>query len=185
MNAGGNQTVSLLTGADLAGTVTDDGLPNPPGVVTATWSQGVRPRSDDIRKIQTARPRTRRFLSTEFMFLRLTASDGELSSSDDAQIVVMPVVSENTTSSSIVIQNNEYVEGKTGPVRFLNLPPKSNIKVIDRTGVEVADLNGSGTIEWSATNRSGSTLPSGTYFAIINGDNGTHNKGRKIVVIRR
>ena len=37
MNAGPGQTVKLPNGANLDGSVTDDGLPNPPGAVTTTW----------------------------------------------------------------------------------------------------------------------------------------------------
>ncbi len=39
VNAGPDQAILLSTGVTLAGTVSDDGLPNPPGVVTVTWSK--------------------------------------------------------------------------------------------------------------------------------------------------
>jgi fibronectin type 3 domain-containing protein len=38
-NAGADQTITLPSGATLAGTVSDDGLPTPPGTTTATWSK--------------------------------------------------------------------------------------------------------------------------------------------------
>src|SRR5262249_28725005 len=38
VNAGADQTIPLPASATLAGTVTDDGLPNPPGAVTIAWS---------------------------------------------------------------------------------------------------------------------------------------------------
>ena len=38
VNAGANQTITLPAAATLAGTATDDGLPNPPGALTTTWS---------------------------------------------------------------------------------------------------------------------------------------------------
>jgi len=39
VNAGADQTITLPAVANLAGTVTDDGLPNPPATVTKTWSK--------------------------------------------------------------------------------------------------------------------------------------------------
>ena len=39
VNAGSAQTITLPATASLSGTVTDDGLPNPPGTVTTTWSK--------------------------------------------------------------------------------------------------------------------------------------------------
>ncbi len=40
VNAGGDQTITLPTNAvTLDGTITDEGLPNPPGSVTALWRQ--------------------------------------------------------------------------------------------------------------------------------------------------
>jgi hypothetical protein len=39
VNAGPDQTVTLPNSVSLNGTVTDDGLPNPPAAVTTTWSK--------------------------------------------------------------------------------------------------------------------------------------------------
>ncbi|KAF0250304.1 MAG: hypothetical protein FD167_286 [bacterium] len=39
VNAGQDQTITLPNGATLNGTVTDDGLPNPPAQVSVTWSK--------------------------------------------------------------------------------------------------------------------------------------------------
>src|SRR5439155_1058477 len=39
VDAGPDQTITLPSSANLNGTVTDDGLPNPPGTVTTTWSE--------------------------------------------------------------------------------------------------------------------------------------------------
>jgi hypothetical protein len=37
VDAGADQTITLPDSAALNGTVTDDGLPDPPGLVTTTW----------------------------------------------------------------------------------------------------------------------------------------------------
>ena len=39
VNAGADQTITLSGAAQLSGSVTDDGLPNPPGTTTITWSK--------------------------------------------------------------------------------------------------------------------------------------------------
>ena len=39
VNAGSDQTITLPSSANLDGTVTDDGLPNPPGAFTAIWTK--------------------------------------------------------------------------------------------------------------------------------------------------
>src|SRR5262245_63500251 len=39
VNAGPDQTITLPSSANLVGTVSDDGLPNPPGAVSTTWSK--------------------------------------------------------------------------------------------------------------------------------------------------
>src|SRR5262249_51150820 len=39
VNGGSNQTITLPATASLIGTASDDGLPNPPGALTTTWSK--------------------------------------------------------------------------------------------------------------------------------------------------
>src|SRR3979490_2383406 len=39
VNAGVDQVITLPSSANLTGVATDDGQPNPPGVLTTTWSQ--------------------------------------------------------------------------------------------------------------------------------------------------
>src|SRR3989442_6935970 len=43
VNAGADQAITLPSSANLTGTAIDDGQPNPPGVLTTTWSQGSGP----------------------------------------------------------------------------------------------------------------------------------------------
>lgn len=43
VNAGTDQTLTLPATANLSGTVTDDGLPNPPATVTVTWTKDSGP----------------------------------------------------------------------------------------------------------------------------------------------
>ena len=87
VNAGADQTITLPNSAMLDSTVTDDGLPNPPAHVSATWSKVSGPGSvtfGNEHSIDT----TASFVTPGIYLLRLTASDGALSNFDDVQITV-------------------------------------------------------------------------------------------------
>jgi fibronectin type 3 domain-containing protein len=96
VNAGADKTVTWPSPAALAGSAADDGLPNPPGAWTASWSKvsgpGTVTFSSPANAISTAT-----FLQSGAYVLRLTANDGQLSASDDLQVDVVdgsgPVVS--------------------------------------------------------------------------------------------
>ncbi len=75
------------TVTDLNGTVSDDGLPVPPGVLTTTWNQVAGPGTvtfADPAAVNT----TASFSDTGTYVLRLTATDGALSTSADVTITV-------------------------------------------------------------------------------------------------
>ena len=89
VNAGLGQRITLPNAAVLDGTVTDDGLPDPPVEVTTTWSQisGPRPVSfGDPNAVDT----TARFLAVGTYVLRLAADDTVLNGVDDVTITVNP-----------------------------------------------------------------------------------------------
>ena len=89
VNAGSNQTITLPAAANLNGTVTDDGLPNPPGTVTVTWSKDSGPGTV-IFANPAAKVTTATFSVAGPYVLRLTASDGALSASATVTITVNP-----------------------------------------------------------------------------------------------
>lgn len=87
VSAGPDQSVDLANGATLEGAVADDGLPNPPGAVTTTWSQVSGPGTAsfvDASAVDTSVT----FSSGGSYVLRLTASDGDLIAFDEVLIVV-------------------------------------------------------------------------------------------------
>lgn len=89
VSAGQDQTITLPAGANLDGTVTDDGLPNPPGVVTTTWTKVSGPGTvtfTDTSAVDT----TVTFSAEGSYVLRLSADDGALSAVDDVTITVNP-----------------------------------------------------------------------------------------------
>ncbi|NIM60047.1 MAG: hypothetical protein GTO16_14085, partial [Candidatus Aminicenantes bacterium] len=87
VDAGPDQTITFPNSATLDATVTDDGLPVPPGVVTATWSQVSGPgivTFGDSSAVDT----TATFSEVGSYTLELSADDGELTGSDQVNITV-------------------------------------------------------------------------------------------------
>ena len=89
VSAGADQTVTLPAGASLAGSASDDGVPNPPGALTITWSTISGPGTVGFGNASAAAT-TATFSQPGTYVLRLTANDGALGSSDDVQITVNP-----------------------------------------------------------------------------------------------
>jgi hypothetical protein len=87
VNAGVPQTVALPNTATLTGTVTDDGLPLVPGIVTMTWSKVSGPGTVTFANA-AALSTTADFSQVGAYVLRLTATDGALSTSSDLNITV-------------------------------------------------------------------------------------------------
>jgi hypothetical protein len=88
VDAGPNATVSILFGAALDGTVTDDGLPTPP-VVSVTWSVQSGPGAVTFANANAVDTQAS-FAAAGTYVLTLTASDGALSASDVVTITVQP-----------------------------------------------------------------------------------------------
>jgi len=87
VNAGADQTITLPATASLSGTVTDDGLPNPPATVTTTWTKVSGPGTVTFGNA-SLRATTATFSSAGSYTLRLTANDSALSASDDLVVTV-------------------------------------------------------------------------------------------------
>lgn len=87
VDAGTSGPVTLPATASLDGTVTDDGLPNPPGAVTTTWSMQSGPGTvtfGNAGNVDT----TAAFSQSGTYVLRLAASDGSLTAVDDVTVQV-------------------------------------------------------------------------------------------------
>ena len=88
VDAGPALTVTLPQDAVLYATVDDDGLPDPPGEVTTTWSLvgGLQTVTfADATAVNT----TAHFSTTGTYVLRLTADDGALTSTDEVTVTVL------------------------------------------------------------------------------------------------
>ncbi len=87
VEAGSNQTITLPASANLDGTVDDDGLPNPPGAVTVSWSKVSGPGTVTFGNANAV-DTTATFSAVGTYVLNLEASDSALSASDTVAITV-------------------------------------------------------------------------------------------------
>jgi len=87
VNAGTDQSITLSEFAVMEGAVSDDGLPNPPGQVTITWSKVSGPGTVSFGE-SAAGDTTATFSATGTYVLRLQAYDGELYRFDTVSITV-------------------------------------------------------------------------------------------------
>ena len=88
VDAGADRTITLPAGAVLDGTVSDDGLPSPPAL-SVTWSVGSGPGPVTIQNANLVDTQASFSVAGTYV-MRLTASDGALSTTDTVQITVLP-----------------------------------------------------------------------------------------------
>jgi len=94
VNAGPDQTITLPATASLAGTASDDGLPNPPHTLTTTWAKVSGPGTVTFGNAN-ALSTTATFSAAGTYVLSLTGNDSALSSTDTITIVVNPAGGNN------------------------------------------------------------------------------------------
>jgi hypothetical protein len=87
VDAGPDVTVQLITPAVLAGVVTDDGQPNPPGVVSNTWSLLTGPAPITLTNANSL-TNTIQFAQPGLYSFRLIADDGQVKVFDDITVTV-------------------------------------------------------------------------------------------------
>ena len=141
VDAGTNQTITLPSSANLDGTVTDDGLPNPPSVVTATWSMVSGPSIvtfGDVNAVDT----TASFSVEGVYILRLMADDSDLTAIDEVTVTVNPIP-------------NQAPDVDAGVDQTITLPANANL---DGTVTDdgLPDPPGIVTTTWSVISGTGS-----------------------------
>jgi hypothetical protein len=109
VNAGSDRTVTYPTTVTLSGTVTDDGLPNPPGATTKQWSQVSGPGTATF-SAPTSTTTNVSFSAPGTYVLRLTANDSQLSSSDDVQVTESTTGGTTTTLDRAVAASSDDAE---------------------------------------------------------------------------
>jgi CubicO group peptidase (beta-lactamase class C family) len=125
VDAGTNLTVSFPMVANLNGTVSDDGLPKPPGRTTSAWSKVSGPGAVTFSNV-AAVDTTASFSTAGTYVLRLTASDGLLSVSDTVTVSV------NGSSTGAVTITREAESGNiTAPMVVKSDPAASGGKFVE------------------------------------------------------
>lgn len=89
VNAGADQSVTLPAAAALAATVSDDGLPNPPGTLSLQWSKSSGPGTVTFANVASATT-SATFSADGVYVLRLTVNDGGAGSWDELTVTVNP-----------------------------------------------------------------------------------------------
>ena len=103
VSAGSDDACTLPSGVSLDGTVSDDGLPNPPDSVTTTWSKTSGPGTVTFGSSSSV-DTTATFSADGVYVLRLTADDSVLSAYDEVTITVNPSA---TNSAPTVFAGND------------------------------------------------------------------------------
>lgn len=116
VDAGTDQTIVLPNQATLRGTVTDDGLPNPPATVTVTWRKVSGPGTVTFANAN-ALTTNASFSAAGSYLLQLTASDGSISGTDQVAVTVngasLTILNIRITTSS-----NDGEENSSGSVNL-------------------------------------------------------------------
>jgi len=114
VNAGSDQTVALSAGANLLGSVFDDGLPSG-GNLVKLWLKVSGPAGAIVFSNASSVTTTASFPAAGTYVLRLTANDSLLSSSDDVTVIV------NATSTNLAPVVS------AGPDRMVTLPSAATL----------------------------------------------------------
>ena len=115
VQAGSDLIVDVGGFAVLDGSVSDDGMPDPPGQVVSTWSQEDGPGA--VTFADAAAPQTTATFSTAGTYrLRLGASDGEFNTSDDVTVVVTGSNGEVVLERRVATGSDDAEERASGNV---------------------------------------------------------------------
>lgn len=183
VNTGGNQSITLPASAVLNGTVSDDGLPNPPGALTTVWSKVSGPGTVTFGNA-SAVDTTASFSVAGTYALRLTANDGALSASDEVAVTVNqvpptnrpPVVSAGN-SQTITLPASAVLSGTVSDDGLPN-PPGA----VTTTWSKV---NGPGTVSFghaSAVDTSAGFSIAGTYTLRLTANDGALSASADVTI---
>ncbi len=159
VSAGSNQAISLPNQAQLSGTVTDDGLPNPPGTVSMTWSHVSGPTTATIAEPNQLETAIQFSEAGDYRF-RLTANDSILQTSDDMSIIVSAPVSNTPPTVQVGADQTTVVNNSlelSGTVTDDGLPTNTlTHQWSQESGPETASFDQASSLQTTVTfNKSG------------------------------
>jgi hypothetical protein len=180
--AGADRSITLPNTTTFTATVSDDGLPTPPGALTLSWTR-VSGTGTVTFSAPSAATTNASFSTAGTYVLRLTASDGALSAMDDVTVTVAPPA--NTApmvavgaDRSITLPNTTTF---TATVSDDGLPTPPGALTLSWTRV-----SGTGTVTFSApsaatTNASFSSA--GTYVLRLTASDGVLSGSDDVAII--
>jgi len=143
-NAGPDQSITLPVSATLKGTASDDGLPIPPGLLAFGWTKFSGPGTVTFANANALNT-TAGFSTAGTYVLRLTASDGASSVSDDMTVAVngqvqpplhIDSVDWSSGTSSVLRVRFTAVAGQTYTVQYRDsLSAGGWLKLVDAQAV--------------------------------------------------
>jgi len=175
VDAGLPQAVTIPAAATLNGTVTDDGLPNPPGAVTSTWGVVSGGQGTVTFANPNAVDTTASFDAAGTYKLRLTANDGGGAASDEVTV---------TVTGGVVPVPNQPPAVNAGPDLAVTLPTAASLDgtVIDdglpsppSLTTTWSQVSGPGTVTFgntSAVDTTASFSGAGTYVLSLTANDG-------------
>ena len=174
VNGGPDQTVTLTNSVNLDGTVSDDGLPNPPATVTTTWSKFSGPGTvifGNANAVDT----TASFSTSGTYVLRLTANDSALSANDDVTITVNPGSGGSPPDFTIIaLPDTQFYSRDLSPIFsqqtqwIVNNKALMNIVYVTHLGDCVENGNNF-TSEWDHANAAMSLIENPNTTGLIHG----------------
>jgi hypothetical protein len=180
VDAGPDRSIDPLGTATLSGSVSDDGLPNPPGHTTAAWSKASGPGTVTFADASSPST-TATFSSAGTYVLRLSADDSAKQFSDDMTVQVgtvgnQPPSSDAGSDQTVTLPADASLDGT---VNDDGLPLLASMT----TGWSKA--SGPGTVTFadpSAVDTTASFSQSGTYVLRLTADDGELNDSDDITI---
>ena len=133
VSAGPDQTITLTSSASLDGTATDDGLPNPPGTVSTTWSKVNGPGTVTFGDA-TAMDTTASFSTAGTYVLRLTADDSALTATNDVSVTVYPAP--QGLDIRVAASSDDAEESSSGSVNLTS----SDLELIQESSAQTVGM---------------------------------------------
>lgn len=161
-NAGLPQTITLPSPAQLSGTATDDGLPNPPGRLSILWSLVSGPSGADI--VAPDRPATSvTFQLPGTYVFRLRAYDGEMADEKEVAVVVRSAVAA-VAPARISAWPNPLVRSRDTSMTISGLESGHRVTIYDRRGNLIWETTATGSnVIWNGSDSSQQPVSSGVY----------------------
>ncbi len=185
VSAGADKTITLPTNSvTLDGSVTDDGIPTPPGQVTVSWSK--ISGSGTVTFSNPASPTTTATFSQAGTYvLRLSASDSALTASDDVTVTINQAQPQNQAPSvnagqdqTITLPNAVALQGQVSDDGLPNPPAQLSISWTKVEGPGVVNFtNPTGAITQA------SVTVAGTYTLRLTASDSALSSSDDVVVI--